>query len=183
VPWTVIPDVPPDKGEYALTNEAFCGVLAEVSLDAGDPARFLRQAVEFANERCWGTLSCCVLIDGKTEKSLSREVDRAIADLRYGGIGVNVWPGLIYGLVVTSWGAFPGHTPEDIQSGNGVVHNAFLFDHAQKSVVRGPFRIKPTPAWFSDHKNLRQLGERLVSMEAEPGWGKLVGVAMAALKG
>jgi Aldehyde dehydrogenase family len=183
VPWTAIPDVKPDKGEYALTNEAFCGVIAEVSLDAGDPARFLRQAVDFANERCWGTLSTCVLVDPKTEKAIASDFDRAIADLRYGGIGINVWPGLIYGLVVTSWGAFPGHPPEDIQSGSGVVHNAFLFDHPQKSVVRGPFRIKPTPAWFSDHKNLRQLGERLASMEAEPGWGKLVGVALAALKG
>src|SRR5690606_1371142 len=27
VPWTIIPDVPADKGEHALTSEAFCGVL------------------------------------------------------------------------------------------------------------------------------------------------------------
>src|SRR6185503_6520406 len=30
VPWTAIPGVSSDKGEYALTTEAFCGVLAEV---------------------------------------------------------------------------------------------------------------------------------------------------------
>ena len=44
---------------------------------------------------------------------------------------------------------FPGHTPDDIQSGAGVVHNAFLFDHPEKSVVHAPFVMKPTPAWFA----------------------------------
>ena len=106
-----------------------------------------------------------------------------MTDLRYGGIGINVWPGLIYGLVTPSWGAFPGHTVEDIQSGSGVVHNAFLFDHPEKSVVRAPFRMAPTPPWFSDHKNLRQLGQRLVTFEAKPSWGALFGVVRAALRG
>ena len=47
--------------------------------------------------------------------------------------------------VVEAHAPFPGHTLEDIQSGRGVVHNAFLFDHPQKSVVYLPLRIKPTP--------------------------------------
>jgi hypothetical protein len=198
VPWTALPDVPADAGGYALVNEAFCGVVAEVTLDLaeteggisrerdhGGPSveRFLERAVAFANERCWGTLSCCVLVDPSTEHDHPAAVSRAIADLRYGGIGVNAWPGVIYGLVTPSWGAFPGHTPEDIQSGTGVVHNAFLFDHPEKSVVRAPFRIRPTPAWFSDHKNLKRLGERLVAFEARPSWGAFFGVVAAALRG
>jgi hypothetical protein len=198
VPWTAIPDVPADAGGYALTNEAFCGVVAEVTLDIsetvggirrerdpGGPSavRFLERAVAFANERCWGTLSCCMLVHPVIEDEHPDEVARAVADLRYGGIGINVWPGLIYGLVTPSWGAFPGHTAEDIQSGTGVVHNAFLFDHPEKSVVRAPFRIRPTPAWFSDHKNLRELGKRLVAFEAKPSWGGFVRVVRAAVKG
>lgn len=183
VPWTVIPGVAPAAGEYALTNEAFCGVLAETDVDAADAREFLAKAVDFANDRCWGTLSCCVLVHPATEKAHPAELDEAIARLRYGGIGVNAWPGILYGLVSTTWGAFPGHTPDDIQSGTGVVHNTFLFDHPEKSVVRAPFRIKPTPAWFPDHKNLAELGRKLTAMEAAPGWGKLFGVAAAALKG
>ena len=74
---------------------------------------------------------------------------------RHGGIGawilrggvadpeklkaVSLRPGAIYGLVSPTWGAYPGHTPEDIQSGSGVVHNTWLFDHPEKSVVRAPF--------------------------------------------
>lgn len=183
VPWTLIPDVPAKPGEYALTNEAFCGVLAVTELDAVDPRAFLREATKFANDACWGTLSMCILIDAPTQATYGEDFDRAIAELRYGGIGINCWPAILYGLCVTTWGAYPGHTPDDIQSGAGVVHNTYLFDHPQKSVVRAPFRIKPTPVWFADHKNLAEVGKRLTTLEARPGWGNLAKVAFAALKG
>jgi acyl-CoA reductase-like NAD-dependent aldehyde dehydrogenase len=183
VPWTLIPDVPPEKGEHALTSEAFCGVLAEVSLDAKDAPSFLAKAVPFANERCWGTLSCCMLVHPATTRDHGAEVDEAIAQLRYGGIGVNCWPAIVYGLVSTTWGAFPGHSTKDIQSGTGVVHNALLFDHPEKSVVRAPFRIWPTPVWFADHKNLAAVGKKLTALEIEPGFGNVVRVALAAMKG
>ncbi len=183
VPWTIIPDVKPDAEEYALRNEAFCGVLAQVALPCTNAADFLAQATKFANDTCWGTLSTCMLIHPKTEKENRDALDALIAALRFGGIGVNVWPGLIYGLVVTTWGAFPGHPKADIQSGAGVVHNAYLFDHPEKSVVRAPFVIKPTPAWFADHKTLADLGRKLARFESNPGWGKLFSVAMTAIKG
>jgi acyl-CoA reductase-like NAD-dependent aldehyde dehydrogenase len=188
VPWTAIPDVPPDAGGYALTNEAFCGVVAEVTLDAEkhghvDVPLFLERAVAFANERCWGTLSCSILVHPTTEDEHDAEVKQAIADLRYGGIAINAFPGLIYALGSATWGAFPGHRPEDIQSGIGVVHNGFMFDHPQKSVVRAPFRIRPTPAWFSDNRNLRELGKELTQFEANPTWGGVFKVARAAMKG
>ncbi len=183
VPWTVIPDVPAKKGEYALTNEAFCGVLAEVGLDAADAAAFLDRALDFANDVCWGTLSCCLIIDDRTAKQQASALDRTIAGLRFGGVAVNAWAAMNYALSVTTWGAFPGHTLEDIQSGIGVVHNTWLVDHPQKSVVYAPFRIKPTPAWFSDHRNLRVLGERMTRFEAKPSLLGVPNVALAALKG
>lgn len=183
VPWTVIPEVSTDAGEYALTHEAFCGVLAEVSLPATGAEDFLEQAVAFANDKCWGTLSCTVLLDDGTQKAHAHAVDRAVAELRYGGIGINCWPGVIYGLVSPTWGAYPGHTPEDIQSGTGVVHNGLLLDHPEKSVVRAPFRMRPTPAWFPNHRNLKELASRLVAMEEAPSWLRLPPVVLAALKG
>ena len=183
VPWTVIPDVPARDGEYALTTEAFCGILAETDVDTADPAVFLREAVALANERLWGTLSCCLLVHPATAKSHARELDQAIADLRYGGIGVNVWPGLLYGLVSPTWGAYPGHTAQAIQSGTGVVHNSFLFDYPEKSVLRAPFRIRPTPVWFPDHKTLAVVGRRITELEAAPSWLGAARVAIAALRG
>ena len=183
VPWTLIPEVSPERGEYALSNEAFCGVLATVTLDADSPVDFLAKAVDFANDRCWGTLSCAMLVHPSTQEEHPREVDRAIAGLRYGAIGVNCWSSVAYALVSPTWGAFPGHPPEDIQSGSGVVHNSFLLDYPQKSVVFAPFRIRPTPAWFADHRNLLRLGRKLTEMEARPSLGKLAAVAFEGLKG
>lgn len=182
IPWTVT-KVSPALGEYALTHEAFCGVLAEVSLEATNAPEFLVQAVEFANHRVWGTLSCNLLVDPVTEKSCAVELERAIANLRYGGIGVNVWTGVVYLMGIPTWGAFPGQSLMDIGSGRGVVHNTYLFDHPQKSVVRAPFRIRPTPAWFANHRNLLQLAKRLIAFEAAPAWNQLPGVFIAALKG
>ena len=43
--------------------------------------------------------------------------------------------------------------------------------------------MTPTPPWFSDHRNLLALGKKLVTFETAPSLGRLVGVALAALKG
>ncbi|MCX6551564.1 MAG: aldehyde dehydrogenase family protein, partial [Acidobacteria bacterium] len=183
VPWTLIPDVAPERGEYALTEEAFCGVLATVTLDASGPDEFLAKAVAFANDAIEGTLSCVVLVHPETRRAHGPALDQAIADLRYGGVGVNVWSGVLFALGVTSWGAFPGHTPEDIGSGVGVVHNSLMFDYPEKSVVRAPFRMWPTPVWFADHRSLADVGRQLTAFERQPSWSRLPGVLAAAVRG
>lgn len=183
VPWTVLPGVKPESGEYALSNEAFCGVLAETVLEAADAGEFLRAVVDFANDKCFGTLSCMMLIDPATERANRAAFDAAVEGLTYGGIAINCWAGLIYGLVTTPWGAHPGHTLEDIQSGRGVVHNTYLLEDVQKTVVKAPFRIKPTPAWFADHKTQDQLGRALLSFEATGSWTRLPSVIWAAMRG
>lgn len=183
VPWTVVPDVPSTRGEYALTNEAFCGVIAEVTLECpDDAAEFLKLAVPFANDRCDGTLSCSLLVHPTTERAHTEAVEAAVAALRYGGVAINCWPAMLYGLVSATWGAYPGHTPDDIQSGSGVVHNTFLFDHPEKSVFRAPFRMNPVPPYFSDHRTLRELGAALFAFERDPGVGKLLSLAWAGLR-
>ncbi|MEZ4318913.1 MAG: aldehyde dehydrogenase family protein [Myxococcota bacterium] len=184
LPWTILQGVGTVEGEFALENEPWCGIFTFVELEATTAAEYLDVAVPFANDRCWGTLSVNVLVHPKTEKELGEErMDRAIADLRYGSIAINCWSGLNYGLVNATWGAFPGHPLDDIQSGQGVVHNGLLLDHPQKNVVRTPFIISPTPAWFTDHKNNLALGQKLVGFELAPSWLKVPGVALAALKG
>jgi hypothetical protein len=183
VPWTLLPSVPAKKGEYALSTEAFCGVLAETSLDADDEGAFIDEALRFCNDDMWGTLSCMVLVHPATEKAHPQKVERLIAELRYGGVAVNGWAGALFGLCVTTWGAFPGHPLDNIESGRGVVHNTFLFDHPQKSVVRFPFKMSPPPVWFPVHKNLEELGEKLTRFEAAPSMWKMPGVVLAALKG
>lgn len=183
VPWTVIPDVPATAEEYALSTEAFCGVLAEVSLEATDAAEFLQQAVPFVNDSVWGNLSCVLLIDSQTQWRYQTELETAIAQLRYGAIGINAWTGMVFLLASTTWGAFPNNPLDNIQSGRGVVHNTYLFDHPQKTVLRAPFRLWPTPIWFADHKNLRQVAQRYLALLHKPSWSQFVSVVLAALQG
>lgn len=49
-------------------TENWCGVLQEVALPGtgADPARFMEAAVKFANERCWGSLSCSMMACPRT---------------------------------------------------------------------------------------------------------------------
>jgi len=182
VPWTLIPDVPAVRGEYALSEEAFCGVIATVDVDAAEPDEYLARAVPFANDVIEGTLSCVLLVHPRTRRAIPAAVDRAIADLRYGGIGVNVWSAVHFAIGVTSWGAYPGHTTEDVGSGLGVVHNSLLFDHPEKSVVYAPFRMWPTPVWFADHRNLSGVGRLMAAFERQPSWGRLPAILSAALR-
>jgi hypothetical protein len=183
LPWTVIPDVPAQSGEYALSQEVFCGILAEVSLPGTMPRDFLAQAVPFVNQVLWGNLCCVLLIHPRSQKQLGQDWPKTLAALRYGNIGVNVWTGVNFALGVTSWGAFPGNSDQDIQSGRGAVHNSYLFDYPQKSVLYAPFRIWPTPAWFADHQNLLNLGQRLTAYEAHPNGANILRLVMAAIRG
>ncbi len=183
LPWTVLEGVTDAADEYALNHEPWAGIFSFVDLDATTPQEFLAAAVPYANDRCWGTLSINLLVDPKTEKALGDAVEQAVADLRYGAIAINCWSGLNYGLVNATWGAFPGHPLDDIESGQGVVHNGLLLDHPQKSVVRAPFVMNPKPAWFTNHRNNIALGQRMVAFEAAPSWLKVPGIALAALKG
>jgi Aldehyde dehydrogenase family len=211
IPWTLIPNVPPAAGEYALTTEAFCGLIAEVSLETAEMGLdncnlvqdsaaqksphqksphqkiavegFLRRAVEFTNECIYGTLSCTVLVDPKTQQQSRAALDLAIAQLRYGTIGINIWSGALFAMPEIPWGAFPGNTLEDIGSGQGFVHNTCLIKNPQKAVVSAPFSIWPTPAWFAQHRTLHLLGRRLVEFEYRPNWQTLSAVVLAAIGG
>ena len=72
---------------------------------------------------------------------------------------------------------------EDIRSGSGVVHNSYLFDKPQKSVVRGPFMVMPRPAWFNDHKTNHKLGPALTRFNGKPSVRTLVPLLSQALRG
>jgi hypothetical protein len=183
LPWALIPGLDPASEQLAFHTEAWCGVLAEAPLPEADPDAFLKAATDFCNNKLWGTLSCTLVIDPRTAKAHATAFDRAVADLRYGSVAINHWAALSYGLVVTTWGAFPGHTLEDIGSGIGTVHNTLMFEHPQKSVIRGPFKIAPKPPWFSTHANAAAVAQRLTRYEYKPSFWQIPGVALNALKG
>jgi acyl-CoA reductase-like NAD-dependent aldehyde dehydrogenase len=188
VPWTLIPGLRPDTAdEIAFTTESFNGVFGEVAIDAEGTVDYIRKAVEFANEQTWGTLGCSLIVHPKSlkEPAVKQAVEDAIADLRYGTVAVNHWSAIGFILGQTPWGAYPGHTVDDVQSGIGIVHNSLMFDEAdiQKTVVRGPFRMPVKPTWFVTNKTADVSGKRFAALQAKPTWGRLLPVVAAALRG
>lgn len=152
LPFTLIPDLDPTAhDDIAFTTEAFCGLVTEVALDVDRsvPA-YLDEAVRFANEELMGNLSATIVVHPRSlaDPEVAAAVDRAVEELRCGTVGVNVWAGLSYVLVAPPWGAYPGNPLSDIRSGRGVVHNTFLLEDVEKTVIRGPFRAPITPGWF-----------------------------------
>src|SRR6516225_309568 len=126
LPWTFIRSVPPGRtGDICFNVESFFGEFAETSLAAPSAAEFVDAATVFCNDVVWGTLGATILVSPSSSKdpAVNDAVERAVADLRYGSIGVNVWHGLAFAMGVTTWGAYPGHPRTDIQSGTGVVGN------------------------------------------------------------
>jgi len=184
-PWIFIPNVSSAATDDICFNvEAFCGLMSETALPAHSPAAFVDAAVAFANDVVWGTLSATVLAHPTSlaDIEVGPRIEQAIADLRYGGIGLNLWHAFVFALGTTTWGAYPGHPITDIQSGSGVVGNAFMLSGTQKSVVRGPFRASPKPAWFVTAKNSGPTMKKLLAFEAAPSVLRLPGLLLAALR-
>ena len=175
---------PGNGDDICFTTEAFCSLMAETALPAADPARFLDQAVRFANDALWGTLSATVLVDPRTrrDQDVRRALARAVAQLRYGTVAVNIWH--VFSFITTSatWGGYPGQPDTDIQSGRGVVGNTLMLPDPEKTVVSAPFRTRPTPVWFATHPGILPALRALPSFEASPTIPKLAGITRSALR-
>ncbi len=186
LPWMLIPGLSPDAtGDPCYRIEAFCSVTAETPIEASSAAEFLDRATAFANDQLWGTLNATVIVDPRTARDpqVRPALDRAIRDLRYGAVSLNHWSAVGYGLGITPWGAYPGHTRTDIGSGTGVVHNPLMFERPVKTVARSPFRAWPKPLWFSSHRRAHGAMAQLVQFEGDRNPARLVPIFWNALRG
>jgi acyl-CoA reductase-like NAD-dependent aldehyde dehydrogenase len=191
----LVPDLSAQGVESLINDEVFAGAMGVVRLPGSTTADYLRNAVAFANDVLPGTLGASVVVDSATAKRDKVALDTAIADLRYGSIGINAWTGLNFLLGYTPWGAFPGHTEEEIGSGIGFVHNAFLLRDVQKGVAWMPFRplhrsvlsgqlhMSPKPPFFVTNKTGATTAKRLSEYLATGNHVGLVGIFASALRG
>lgn len=175
------------------STEYFAPVLGVVEVH-GTGQRFLDSAVDRANDDLTGTLGANIIAAPREIRAMRRGFDEAIARLRYGTVAVNAWTGVGFLTAAATWGAYPGHTLEDIQSGRGVVHNALLLDATERTVVRGPFRpfprsilrgefaLFPKPPWFVTARSAALTGRRLAGFAAAPGWLRMPSVFAAAFR-
>lgn len=192
---TLLVDVDPDSDHPGFHDEMFGPVYLTTSIDGADAGDFLTKAVSFANERLHGNLGANILIHPQTAKELGPQLEQAIADLRYGCIGVNVWSAFAFLSPRAAWGAYPGNTATNIQSGTGVVHNTLMFDRSQKSVTRAPFRpyqrslrhplqgLTVKPPWFLDNSTARSTARAFTMFAADPKPARLPGIFIPAVRG
>jgi len=183
LPWTIVEDLDPRNSQEPLfMTESFCPVLGETAVGSKDPVDFLNKAVEFVNDRLWGSLSATVVVHPKLAES-AEAVERAITRLRYGTVCVNAFPGMSFAFGSPPWGAYPGSTNADIQSGQGWVHNTAMLEGIEKVVARFPFMSFPKPVYFPGHRTARTLMRRMTALEENGSWLKAPGVVLAALLG
>src|SRR6478672_252812 len=182
-----------DKITSACRDMAGTEFLGVVRLPGKTVEQFLHNAVEFANDVLPGTLGAVITVDPKTRKHNAAAFDDAMAHLRYGAIGINTWTGMAFAL--TTWGAFPGNTAQDIGSGTGTVHNTFLLPRPQKAVVEIPFRpaprsvftgeltVSPKPVFFITNKTAETTVRRLVRFLVHRNPIALPRIFLSALRG
>jgi aldehyde dehydrogenase (NAD(P)+) len=175
------------------TTETFSPVLGVIELP-GTGAAFLDAAVETVNRDFLGTLGANIIAAPRTIKALGTGFRASVARLRYGTIAINAWTGLGFLTAAAPWGAFPGHTLDDVQSGIGIVHNALLIDSPERTVVTGPFRpfprsvlggefaLFPKPPWFVTARSAALTGRLLAGFAARPSWLRMPRVFASAFR-
>jgi len=185
-----------DHNTYAKTTEVFAPALSVTELSGTDPEAFLKAAIAYANTQLYGTLGANIVIHPKTIALIGRaRFEALLIDLHYGTIAINAWTGLGFLTPQATWGAFPGHTLADVQSGIGVVHNTCLFDKPERTVVEAPFRpfprnllslsftLLPRPPWFITNRQGAILGRLLVAFQYRPSLLKIPRIFLNALLG
>jgi aldehyde dehydrogenase (NAD(P)+) len=193
-PSLIIKDVA--DSDWFKTNEVFAPAMSTHDMDAPDAAAYLRNAVAYANDELYGTLGANILIHPKTIREIGKkQFEEIIAGQHYGTIAINAWTGLAFLATACPWGAFPGHTPQDVQSGIGTVHNTFMLDGTERVVIQAPWRpfprgllsgqftLLPRPPWFITNKKQDKLGRLLTQFQHTPSWFKLPRIFLNALLG
>jgi acyl-CoA reductase-like NAD-dependent aldehyde dehydrogenase len=182
IPWTVICDVPPGEGgDICFSRESFSGMVAETVLGGDDAPEFLARTVSWLNDHVWGTLSATLLVseEDRVDPVIGPAVERAVADLRYGTVGINA--SAVFGIAtqVAPWGGYPGSSITDIQSGNAKVANLLMLRRPVKTVIRAPFHLNPNP-FDGTSEDLDVFGRKLAAFEANPSMLRLFGLYGAA---
>jgi len=180
----------------AKNTEVFAPAMNVAAISGADAETFLKEAIRFANDQLYGTLGANIVIHPATIARIGRKhLEEILIDLRYGTIAINAWTGLGFLSPQATWGAFPGHTLADVQSGIGVVHNTCLFDKPQRTVVEAPFRpfprnllslsftLLPRPPWFITNRKGDILGKLLVAFQYRPSFLKIPRIFLNALMG
>ncbi|MEO2047842.1 MAG: aldehyde dehydrogenase family protein [Pirellulales bacterium] len=183
LPWTLLRDVDPEIQPHLFQEESFVCVCAETVINADTEDEFLSRATELVNDQMWGTLSAAITVPSEFHNRRAECLFQLLEELHYGVIGVNQWPGVAFALMSPPWGGFPGTTLQNVQSGIGFVHNTYLLDQVEKTVLSSPLTFWPKPMWFSTHRCPEEVAWKLLKLYKKPSLRRLPPVLLNALRG
>ena len=129
---------------------------------------FAVKAIDYVNNELWGNLGVTVLIKNFKKGTNKLILKNYVDELKYGTVAINEWSALGFVIPSLPWGGYPGNRDNDIQSGQGYVHNSFLFESPQKGIVYSKFRISPLidPPWFITNRKAHRIFKHLTYYQA-----------------
>lgn len=182
LPWTLLRDMDRIGLLGFFQSEAFACVCMEVALDAKSEVQFLDRAVDFVNGELWGNLAASITIHPTSRWPGAHETrfQASLNRLKYKSIAINHSPGLMFSTMSTPWGGSPRGTLADPRSGLGWVHNTFLLDRVEKTVLEGPLVVYPKPFWMPFHSQPEFIAWRLLRLYHQPSTWNLANVLAEA---
>lgn len=191
-----IADMERGDADWMGRNEVFAPAFGVMHIDAPDAETYLRDAIRWANDSLYGTLGANILIHPTTLRAIGRaRFETLLTELRYGAIAINAWTGLAFLATATPWGGFAGASLQAIESGIGTVHNTFMLERTERTVVEAPFRpfprnllsggltLLPRPPWFVSNTQQHKIGKLLTRFQHKPSIMKLPRIFLHALIG
>jgi len=157
-----------DFEEKYSSSEVWNTTLYFKELEYTDNESFADISINYVNNELWGNLGASVLIKGSKKKRLKHIVDKYKDQLNYGTVAINEWSAIAFIIPTMPWGGFPGNKDNDIQSGQGYVHNAYFFESPLKGIVETNFRFSRfiDPPWFVNNKKAHRLFKNLTYYQA-----------------
>jgi len=183
LPYRLLESQSIDENPLVFQEESFTCVCVETPLASQTASQFLDEAVALCNLRLPGTLCASVSFPKLFVEQKRRIISQALGTLRYGCVSVNQWSALAYSLLTPPWGGAPGASLEDAQSGIGQVHNTYLLERVEKTVLYGPLVNFPKPVWFPGHRNALRVGRELIGLYHQPSNYRLMKLFQHALIG
>ncbi len=183
LPFTLLRSIDPKETPHLLREESFAPVCGEMIIDADNDVEFLYKATEVMNNDVWGTLAATLTLPQAFEDKHAAELDENLRKLRFGTIAINQWPALSFALMSPPWGGHPSTNLQDAESGIGFVHNTYLLDRPEKTVLRGPLWMTPKPIWHSHHRHPERVVWDMLQLYERPSLLKVAKVVFSALTG
>jgi aldehyde dehydrogenase (NAD(P)+) len=157
-----------DMEEKYSSSEVWNTTLYFKELEYSDNESFTDISINYVNNELWGNLGASVLFKGSKKKNNVHIVNKYKNDLNYGTVAINEWSAIAFIIPTMPWGGYPGNKDNDIQSGQGYVHNAYFFESPLKGIVETNFRFSRfiDPPWFVNNKKAHRLFKNLTYYQA-----------------